>query len=230
LNINRYWVVLVIFCAGLTGKLHAQSAYQAGLLPAININAKLSDQWSLNLKSESRQRLLFGITDGERVSKYSYVLTDFSFIAARKVGLSGRIAGGYLIRFFHGEIIHRSIQQYTYVQNLSGFRLAHRVVADQTFSPIEANEFRFRYRLASEIPLNGESADPKEFYLKLSNEYLNSLQDSDYDLEVRVVALMGYSLTDKQKIEFGLDYRLSSFLNQVTRHSFWTSINWYIDF
>jgi hypothetical protein len=207
----------------------AQSTYRAGALPSININYRLNDDWSLNFKTEARHELLEGTFDGQSEGINEYVLTDFSLIAARKVGLSGRVSGGYLIRFREGQVIHRAIQQYTYVQNLSGFRLAHRVVADQTFSPSEATEFRFRYRLATEIPLNGESADPKEFYLKISNEYLNSFQESEYDLEVRLVPLLGYTLSDKYKIEIGIDYRVNSFLDQDAQNSFWTSINWYID-
>lgn len=108
-------------------------------------------------------------------------------------------------------------------------RLAHRVVADQTFSESEATEYRLRYRLAAEVPLNGQSADAKEFYIKISNEYLNSVQSAEYDLEIRLVPLLGYTVTEKHKIEAGLDYRVNSFLGHNARHSFWISLNWFIE-
>jgi hypothetical protein len=150
-------------------------------------------------------------------------------IAAKKVGLNSRIAGGYLIRFEDGEFFHRFIQQYTIVQKMSGFRLAHRILSDQTFSKIEKTEIRFRYRITSEIPLNGESVDPGEFYLKLNNEYINSFQALEYDLEIRIIPLLGYDITDNFKIESGLDYRVNSFINNSTRQSYWMTFNFFID-
>lgn len=221
---------MLCLCLLFSYETLAQSTYQAGILPSINFNYKLKNDWSSNFKIESRQMLQSGTFTGDRDKNYDYVLTDFSLIAAKKVGLNARISGGVLFRFRNGNSIHRLIQQYTAIQRLPRFRLAHRVVTDQTFSPAEATEYRLRYRLASEIPLNGQSADPKEFYLKISNEYINSLQNSDYDLEIRFVPLLGYAIKEKHKIELGLDYRVNSFLNQYTRHSFWTSMNWFIEF
>ena len=207
----------------------AQSTYRVGGLPSINLNYKLENDWSSNFKIESRQLVQRGTFNGDSDNSYAYVLTDYSLIAAKKVGLNSRISGGYLFRYRDGNAIHRLIQQYTVIQNLARFRVAHRVVTDQTFSLSEATEYRLRYRLAMEIPLNGQSADPKEFYLKISNEYLNSVQNSDYDFEIRLVPLLGYRVSENQKIEVGLDYRVISFLNQHARHSFWTSINWFIE-
>jgi hypothetical protein len=207
----------------------AQSTYQVGGLPSINLNYKLNNGWSLNFKTESRQLLQKGTFNGDSNKSYEYVLTDYSLIAAKKIGLNSRISGGYLLRFREGEATHRFIQQYTITQKLPHLRLSHRVVTDQTFSPAEATEYRLRYRLATEIPLNGQSADPKEFYLKIGNEYLNTVQDADFDIEIRLVSLLGYAMTEDHKIEVGLDYRVNSFLNHSARHSFWASLNWFIE-
>lgn len=220
---------MLCLCLLCSHKTLAQSTYQVGGLPSINLNYKLKNEWSSNFKIESRQLLQRGTFNGDSDKSYDYVLTDFSLIAAKKVGLNSRISVGYLFRFRDGNATHRLIQQYTVTQRLPGFRLAHRVVTDQTFSPTSVTEYRLRYRLATEIPLNGQSADPKEFYLKISNEYLNSVQNSDYDLEIRLVPLLGYAITEQHKIEVGLDYRVNSFLHQYARHSFWTSINWFIE-
>ncbi|MEZ4959262.1 MAG: DUF2490 domain-containing protein [Saprospiraceae bacterium] len=207
----------------------AQARYQMGLLPSINLNYKLKSNWSLNFKVESRQLLQNGTFDGGSERDFEYVLTDYSLIAAKKVGLNSRISGGYLFRFREGEAIHRLIQQFTITQRLTQLRLSHRLVTDQTFSAGEPTEYRLRYRLATEIPLNGQSADPKEFYLKISNEYLNSMESGEYDLEIRLVPLLGFAITERHKVEAGLDYRVNSFLNQNARHSFWTSLNWFIE-
>jgi hypothetical protein len=68
---------------------------------------------------------------------------------------------------------------------------------------------------------------PREFYLKINNEYLYGWHNSDNDIEIRVVPLIGYNFVDKSKLELGLDYRLNSFLYDNPRNSFWLSINWF---
>jgi hypothetical protein len=210
--------------------VYAQNAFQFGGLPSLNLNSKLKHAWSFNTKIESRQLFQQRELAGEAVArKYEYVLTDFSFIAAKKVGLNSRIAGGYLIRFEDDAILHRFIQQYVVVQKLSGFRLAHRFLSDQTFSQRENPDFRIRYRVSSEIPLNGESVDPGEFYLKINHEYINSLQANEYDLEIRLVPLLGYDLSNRYKLEVGLDYRVSSFLRNETSHRYWAALNFFVE-
>jgi hypothetical protein len=208
---------------------HAQSSFQIGGLPSLNLNKKLKNDWSINARVESRLRFQRGQINGAIDKEFNYVLTDFSLIAAKRIGLNSRVAGGYLIRFEDGDIQHRFIQQFVIVQKFSAFRLSHRLVTDQTFSSVESPEFRLRYRISSEIPLNGESVDPGEFYVRINNEYLNSLQAATYDLEVRLVSLIGYDISDKFKVESGLDYRVNSFLLNRTRHSYWMAINFFID-
>ncbi|MBK8556003.1 MAG: DUF2490 domain-containing protein [Lewinellaceae bacterium] len=225
---KRFWVAL---CLSLSCSciVVAQSTFQFGALPSINLNYKLRNNWSANLKIESRQLLQSGTFKGVIEKDYDYVLTDYALIMAKKIGLNARLSGGYLFRHREGQVIHRLIQQYTITQRLPSLRLTHRVVTDQTFSANDDTEYRLRYRLATEVPFNGQSADPKEFYFKINNEYLNSLQSAAYDLEIRLVPLLGYAATEKQKLEFGMDYRVNSFLDENARHSFWICLNWFID-
>lgn len=226
-KVSNLFFVLVLM--QLQFSVFAQSTYQFGVLPSVNLNKKMKNNWSLNTKLESRQLFQRGEFNRTADKDYNYVLTDMSLIVAKKVGLNSRIAGGYLIRLEDGNFFHRFIQQYVIVQKLSGWRLAHRIMSDQTFSKIEKPDIRLRYRITSEIPLNGESVDPGEFYLKLNNEYVNSLQAEEYDLEVRLIPLLGYDIIDNFKIESGLDYRVNSFLNNSTRHSYWMTLNLFIE-
>lgn len=229
MNTNVKQLLSVLALMQLPFSVFAQSTYQFGGLPSVNLNKKWKNDWSLNTKLESRQLFQWGEINGNSDKDFKYVLTDLSLIGAKKVGLNSRIAGGYLIRFEDGEIFHRFIQQYIILQKLSGWRLAHRISSDQTFSLIEKPEIRLRYRITSEIPLNGESADPGEFYLKLNNEYITSFQAKEYDLEIRLIPLLGYGINNNVKIESGLDYRVNSFLNNTTRHSYWMTVNLFID-
>jgi hypothetical protein len=207
----------------------AQSTYFLGGLPSLNVNKKLKNDWSLNSKIESRLLFKRSKVNGDIDKNFNYVLTDVSVVVAIKVGLNSRIASGYLARFEEDEINHRFIQQYVILQNLSGFRLAHRFLSDQTFSKSEEPEFRLRYRITSEIPLNGESVDHGEYYLKINNEYINSIQAMVYDLEIRLVPVIGYNITSRLKIETGLDYRVNSFLNNNARYVYWMTFNFFIE-
>jgi hypothetical protein len=191
------------------------------LLPSLNINKKLPKDWSLNFKAESRQSLF------KEEFKYSYLLTEMSIAASKKIGINTSIAAGYLVGVDDKSVKNRSIQQVTFVKRYSNFRLSHRFLADQTFVNEENVEFRFRYRLSKEIPLQGESLDSREFFLKLSNEYLNSFQNKSFDMEIRGAALLGYVISPTNKIEFGADYRLDSFINGVARNRYWIGINLY---
>jgi hypothetical protein len=228
LNTSDYFLFLFLFCCCALAPVAAQSTYQVGILPAVNLNVK-KDKWSFNYKIESRQLLQRGTFNSDQEYRYQYVLTDNSIIAARKVGLNARLSGGYLLRLREGAPIHRFIQQYAITQKLPSIRLSHRVVTDQTITTAEATEYRARYRIATELPLNGQSADEGEWYLKFSNEYLNKVQENTYDLEIRILSFLGYIVSKNQRIEVGLDYWADSLINPPIRHSFWTSLNWFIN-
>ena len=225
-------IALLLFSIFLLAQVNlafGQKSYQFGALPSINLNKKFKNNWSVNSKLESRYLFKRGLIEGNVTQSNQYILSDLSFIAAKNVGLNSRIGGGYLLRFEDQSLTHRFIQQFSMVQKFSGFRLAHRFLSDQTFSPTEKPTFRLRYRATSEIPLNGQAVDAGEFYLKLNNEYVNSLQKNEYDLEIRLVPLIGLDISKEFKIETGLDYRMNSFIKGNRRDSYWMSINFFIE-
>lgn len=199
----------------------SQSEFQFGLLPSINFNKKLPRDWSINFKAESRQAL------AREEFEYEYLLTDLSLAVARKISVNTTVAGGYLLRITDDRILHRTIQQLSTVVNYPGFKLGHRIAADQTFDLDDATVFRFRYRASVEIPLSGQTLDPKELFVKVSNEYLNGFYKDIYDLEIRALGFLGYSLTAASKLELGLDYRINSFVNGPARHRLWLGLNFY---
>ncbi len=213
------WIFCLIISLPLISK--TQTSFQLGALPSLNFNAKLPKDWSLNFKAESRQALYNENFD------YDYLRTDISLGGGKKIGINTTLSMAYLMRIDNNTISHRAIQQLSFVRRYTGFRLSHRIAADQTFSKQESTEIRLRYRLSSEIPLQGQSLDPKEFFLKLSNEYLNAFERDEYDLEIRLAAFIGYALSAANKLEIGLDNRLDSFINNGVRNRMWIGINFY---
>lgn len=223
---HRYLAFSFVLANGL---LIAQSSYQLGTLPSVNVNQKLKNEWSINMKVEARQIYQKGVFSEHVDPEFNYQLTDISCIGAKKLGFNSRIGAGYLIRFREGEIVHRVIQQFTYTKKYDRFKLSHRVMTDQTFSSSRAPDFRLRYRISTEIPLSGASTDPREFYLKINNEYLNNVQQLEYGLEIRIIPMLGFSINKHNKLEFGLDYRINSFIDQPANNNFWLAVNWFIE-
>jgi hypothetical protein len=65
--------------------------------------------------------------------------------------------------------------------------------------------------------------------MQLNNEYLNSIHYGAYILEIRFVPLIGYDFTDRFRIETGLDYRVDSFINNITDQSYWMTFNIFLE-
>jgi len=223
----KFTITLCIFLLFVAGAGYAQSQRRIGTLPQANITSRFGANFKLNTKLESRQIILSGISGAPSETDFIYQRTDLAFVGAMKTGVRSSVGAGYMIRFVSGEIVHRSIQQYAITKPYEAFRLGHRVSTDQTFRPGVPVEFRFRYRASFEIPLNGHEIDPREFYLKLNNEILFSSQ-KEYDVEIRGVGLFGYNLSDKNRFETGIDYRVNEFLIEFSNHNFWWVIAWYL--
>ncbi len=202
--------------------LTAQSNFQLGLLPVVNVNKKLQKDFKLNFKTETRQIILH-----EDIFELKHGLLDFSLVLAKKIGLSSSLAGGYFLRFRDDRLIQRSIQQFSITQSKNFYRVSHRFTSDQTFSENEETSFRLRYRIAGQFALNGQSVNPREFYIKLNNEYLNEWQSNDHELEIRIGVFLGYEINDNNKLEFGLENRLDSFTTEL-RNRAWINTAWYV--
>ncbi|PWG06772.1 DUF2490 domain-containing protein [Polaribacter aquimarinus] len=102
--------------------------------------------------------------------------------------------------------------------------MGHRFAFEQFYQPKKQTTFRTRYRISTEKPLNGERVDVKEFYIKFANEYLCDFSD----FEIRVTQYLGYQASKKDKIEFGLYYRVSDFISNQTENTLWLRTTWYI--
>ena len=222
----------VILCCLLLGfavkRLAAQENYLAGTLTQLNVNFSLPKNLRLNTKLEARQIFSEKETSKPASGRLRYERTDLHFVLTKKLSSDNNIGGGYLVRLEDGKLTHRFIQQFNSVHKLEVLSLAHRVVVDETFSKDEATQIRLRYRLGMEKALNGRSVDPREFYLKFNNEYLGIFSNENTDLEIRASAALGYNVTDDNKIELGLEYRVNEFYTAAKSQQFWITIAWYL--
>jgi hypothetical protein len=223
----RYFLVLLIL-GHLPILCFAQQGARWGALPELNASTSFNSLWGANFKVQSRQLFLDRTAGIPEALEYEYVLTDLAVAGVFRIDPANSLALGYLVRVEKEQLIHRTIQQFSHVRKYSGWRLGHRFSADQTYSSDDPTEYRFRYRIGADLPLNGQEVDPLEFYLKITNEYLHAVAGSAYDLEIRLGPVLGFVFTDTNKLELGLDYRIDSFLDGGYRSSFWTALRWYV--
>ena len=198
------------------------------MLPSINLNKSLKNDWRLNLKIEGRNSLLKEQLSCSNDSDQEYLHTDYTLMAAKRVGFNQLLAAGVMWRYKEDQRILRYLQQLILIKKYSSFRMAHRFAMDQTKSQNAPMKFRIRYRTTLAIPLNGTSIDTKEWYIKINSEYLLSIQEEDRSLEMRLVPLIGFKFSDKNKLETGIDYRRNEFLSDNPNHTYWLSLKWYL--
>ncbi len=194
-----------------------------GVLPSVNINYELPKGWSLNAKAESR----FDLYSGGSSQPSSYLLSDGSLLASKETGPDSKFSFGYLHRFNGSGGAHRSIQQYSLISALGENRIAHRIGMDQTFFSSSPTVFRLRYRIGFEFSLNGADINKGESYLKITAEFLNRYTHPHYSVELRFSPAFGLLLNQRNKVEIGLDNRISSPFGVDTSHTLWTTLRWY---
>ena len=156
----------------------------------------------------------------------SHSLVDISSIFSLKTDLNQSFNFGYILRFRDSETIHRTFQHYNFVNNFTSLKIGHRFAFEQFYQSKKQTTFRTRYRISAEKPLNGEKVDVKEFYIKLGNEYLYDFDDAD--LEIRLTPYLGFKASNKDRIELGLDYRISNLIRNSTENDLWFRATWYI--
>ena len=151
-----------------------------GGIPQLNINKILSEKWRLNLKIESRNKFFEFGKEFQNLNKFQHINTGYSIIFSKRIGLSNSLAGGLLLRSGDKYFKSRYIQQLTFVNQYTFFRIAQRLLLDQTIRVNKPFEIRFRYRTTFELPINGRSIDNDEWYLKLNNEFVNCYKNKNY--------------------------------------------------
>lgn len=206
----------------------AQNDFSGGLLPRVNASFKLNDRFKINSSLELRQQLFDQKFENDRDA--DFILADLANTLSYKLSSNQSLNFGYTVRSRGEEFHHRFTQQFSWVQQKTFFRLGHRLVTDQTFFPNEKGEYRLRYRVSLEKPLKGSVVDDKEFYLKLNNEYLGILSEGAGEFEFRMIPFLGYEIKRNQKVEFGLDYRLSGFAESSRNQRLWLSMIYYVSF
>lgn len=219
----------LLLCILLTfGGLFAQNSYEIGLLPSINLSKELPADWQLNFKAETRQVFRSGLFTEKQKFAYDNALTDFTIGTSKKLTSGKSVGIGYTFRIRDRSTFqNRTIQVFTAKRKFTPASLSHRLRTDQTFTKNQPIEWRIRYQWMLDIPLKRDTETTTGFYYVLGNEYLTGWKAKSFNLELRCINLFGYKFSDKSKLEWGLDYRVGSFVNNDAHHAFWMAIKWH---
>ncbi|WP_339718062.1 DUF2490 domain-containing protein [Cyclobacterium amurskyense] len=224
--------LLLIFLLSLPAQLMAQGTVRMfGFFPEFQIGIKATEKLKIIGKIESQHGMAEKFEGKDLDVGYFHNLTDFQGFLGTKVNPFIDIAAGYQYRVnSRGDNSHRTIQQISILQLPGNYKIGHRIRADQTYAPFEKNDYRLRYRISFELPIEGKSLDPGEFYLVFSDEVLYSYQAGESSVENRVVASLGHLSKEKQKFQAGIDYRTDRFFDPDLRHRTWFKFGWYLNF
>ena len=111
----------------------------------------------------------------------------------------------------------RITQQYNNTKRLQVIRLGHRFRLEQRILE-NLTIIRSRYRLALDFPLNGQKLDINESYLIIAVEGLLSNSNKiKPEIDFRTTSQIGWLVSERSKIQLGLEYRLEA-LNIKTIH------------
>lgn len=221
--------VLLSICF-LNGRCQEKLFY-GGYFPELALTQSLAKNTSITFKVESQHIQYDNRELGSNLWKYAHYRTDLQGFISSKLSPYWKISIGYQYRIEgSGPDHHRAVQQLAYVQNSPGVRFGHRLRSDQTFSAgIESTEYRLRYRFSSEIPLIGQTLEPKEIYLLASNEIISGIKAGQSELENRLVGSLGYYFGMKAKVEAGIDWRIDKIISKGLRNRLWLKFGCFLN-
>ncbi|MGX1024944.1 DUF2490 domain-containing protein [Psychroflexus sp. MBR-150] len=226
---NPLFLIITIALALVCQKQFAQdNRFTGGFFPEASLSYKLNKTYSVTHKIESQNGVYDNQSSLNDEWKYKHRQTDLQTFLGRRLTPFIKVDIGYQYRMQDGENTNRTIQQISILQRESNLRIGHRIRTDQTFFKNAAPLWRVRYRIKSQIPLQGFEVDPGEKYLSFSNEIIYKYQSAEDDIENRVTGSLGFYFNDKNKLEIGLDYRTDDYLvDNRFRHRLWFKVGFY---
>ncbi|SHG91140.1 DUF2490 domain-containing protein [Winogradskyella jejuensis] len=205
-----YIRILTILSSLFLGlNLFSQNSFETLGETGFALNHKISDAYKINFSARSRYYLYqddsFSFQNRQLdIVHFSTLNLDYNH------SLSLGIQYRFRESFDGGANELRLTQQFNYTKTNQALRFGHRVRFEQRIFD-QLTILRSRYRLALDFPLNGEKLDIGESYLVTSMEVLlsNSRKIAP-ELDHRTTGQIGWLISEKSKIQFGLEYRFEA--------------------
>lgn len=204
---------LVIFLVNFT--VFSQDNFNILGESSVALNYNVSKNYSVNFALRSRYFLY------QDTFTYKQQQLDFYHFSTFKLNYIHNLSFGIYYRnrdwFETGSDEWRFTQQFNYTKQQLGVRYGHRFRLEQRIFD-NFTSFRQRYRFAIDFPLNGEKLNIGEPYLICSTESLLSISKLTKPLfDQRVTTQIGWQISEKLKLQTGLEYRLEGY-NVIARN------------
>jgi len=217
---TTYSIRSLIFCLLIIPFIgQAQNKPSVRWEPGISLTKRINSRWSYNLSLSGRQRFTNYGNGEKNVQADRWEIKSFgtyTFFGGKKLSL------GYMYRTVDpfkqkSGWEHRITQQFAFITQFGGYRLGNKFRIEQR---IRSNDYltRFRYAISNDFPLQGESLDPKEFYLIGGNELVYAFNSLGDDLENRFSLGIGRLIQGGQKIQFSVASRYSDLISKNRDH------------
>ena len=188
--------------------------------PSVQVNFKTDSRWAFNFGTEYRNTVSEALGDSSADLESQHF--QLSHNTSYEVGFYAKLGLGIMYRFrdvFQPESGNelRLTQLYNYAKSYNDLRLGHRLRADQRLYKDET-VYRFRYRIAVDMPLNGLKLDNNEFYVVISSEALSSFStQAKPEIDQRFLLGLGYQLFNNAKFQCDLEYRFENYFNDTEK-------------
>ncbi|MFS4468725.1 DUF2490 domain-containing protein [Maribacter sp. 2210JD10-5] len=200
-------------------KLSAQENLTGYWQPQLSLNYEVAKNYSHNFSLAKRSYVF-------RDETFLFDIRQLDLVHFSKLKVSGNQSLGFGIQYRFRETFEenrgnelRLTQQYNITNKIRSLRLGNRFRAEQRITAT-ATIHRFRYRLALDFPLQGESLDIGESYAIITTEALLSTdkgQSSAYDQ--RLTTQLGWLISDVTKFQIGTEFRAENY-SQSTEYVF----------
>lgn len=200
-------LVALMFCVGLN--LFAQNNFEGLGETSFAINTNVSSSYKINFAIRSRyytyKNEAFHI-ENRQLDFVHFSTLNLDYNHSLSLGIQYRLRES-----IDGESNElRLTQQFNYTHKNQALRFGHRFRFEQRILN-NLTIFRSRYRYALDFPLNGEKLDVGESYLVTSMEVLLSLnRNIKPELDHRTTAHLGWLVSEKLKLQIGLEYRFEA--------------------
>lgn len=205
--INRFTILLALL---ISGSSFSQDNFESLGESIFFVDHKVSNSYSFNFATRSRYYLY---RDSDVTIENRQI--DIAHFSTLKLNYNHSLSLGIQYRFRdlfnEGSNELRITQQFSYTKQRFALRFGHRLRFEQRlFETITI--FRSRYRFALDTPLRGEKLDVGESYLVVSLEgLLSQSHQMKSELDQRTTAQIGWLLSERLKIQVGLEYRFEAF-------------------
>lgn len=220
------FLVLCVLLIGFKGRTqgYLETFSESGFAVRHSFGNLYSMNWDLSTRAYLNR---------DNQSGYVTRQIQLGHFSTYKLDLKNSVALGLMYRnrelFEDSSNEIRITQQFNRKSIFKTLRFGHRFRSEQRFYK-DFTAFRFRYRLALDLPLQGLKLDVGETYLVITNEALLTASNPyKPEIEYRISPAIGILLKKDLIIEFGVELRLDELNINTTEELFFnTSVDFRI--